>query len=341
MVVVLEFCHSSVTSLVSEGRERRALQLVDAGLDAARSEGLRSELLACLVDKARLQRALGDRDAARATMSEADEVAPLVVDVPLVVCALRVWAELTSPSWSAVERLLTGLDPGAAGADFALAVWSVADKASAMVAEGSLAAAATLYAALVAAPCPESVSGVPLVPEAGLAATLRALGYLGAAAASVYEAEASYVERKDPLVARCLLMVERRRLLAAAGRHEAAADVHAALRVQAPAAMQRLEARVLELARAAAGRPNSYLLTGMRQWETIARSLGDHTTIVRCWLPAETALTRLGPSGDEWVRQKALSMSAEAALLAGLDRFLRRLHALLACVGIRRLRVEG
>lgn len=339
----MEYCHLTIAKLVSEGRAPRALEVVDAGVEAARVEGMRSELLACLVDKARLQRALGDRDGARRTMAEADEVAPSVVDVPTVIAALRLWAELTSPAWPAVERLLATLEREAGGADAGFAAWAASDKASALVAEGSLAAAATLYGALTGYLHPLEVSGVPLVPEAGQEATLRALGYLGAAAATVYEAEATYADRPEPAacVAHCLLLIERRRLLAAAGRREAAADVHVLLKVQAAAAMHQLEGRVMELARSAGRRPNSYLIAAMREWETIARALGDHTAIVRCWLPPDSALSRLDPNDDIVVQRQALSMSAEAALLAGLDRFLRRLHALLACVGVRRLRLES
>jgi hypothetical protein len=139
---------------------------------------------------------------------------------------------------------------------------------------------------------------------------------------------AAYVD----LVRQTLLAAERSRVLTAAGRCDAAADVLAGIGLTAPAALGALEARTLELTRAAGRRPSSYMTVCMGQWESIALALGDRTAVIRCWLAPAVALAHVDPDDDEAAQREALRTASEVALLHGYDRMFRRLHALLACV---------
>lgn len=327
------FTHLTIKRLVDEGRLERALEVVDEGALCAREQRMDEELLACLLDKALVRERLGQREAALAALDEGVDVAADIPDPSVVLPVLAFRASMRSSAWRQAERLIASLHLAAGGAeDLSFACWGAYEKACVLAEEGELETAAALYAALTETPYPRSISGVPLAPEAGLAAALRQLGCLRAAATVVIDAEAAYDDERVGSVRCALLLAERASVLEAIGRDEAAEDVRRSLGAIAPGALRRLEARILELAGAAGRRPTSYLTIAMGQWESIARALGDRATIVRCWLPPDTALASLDPAGVAVRQTEALRTASEVALLHADDRLFRRIHALMACV---------
>jgi hypothetical protein len=334
MVNAAEYLHPTVTRLVGEGRAERALEVLGDGAYAARSQGMDEEFVSCLVDRAQLLSYRGDTVGALAALDEADATIRTIAEPETVLIALRMRAALTSPSWRTVDRLVGELGRAAtSGDDVAFAAWAVSEEATSLALAGDPAGAAALFATLTQVDYPSEVSGVALAPEAGLAAALRRLGCLEAAAAVLMEAQERYGEDdRAGGVRDCLVLAERFQLLSQFGRREAADDVRKELQARARVSLGRVETRILELSRGTSSRPTTFLVAAMRQWETIAGALGDRTAIVRCWLVSDVALARLDPAGDPAAQVAALKFAAEVAVPEGFDRLYRRIYALQAMV---------
>jgi hypothetical protein len=335
------YYHATVERLVQEGRGPRALEVLAAGEESARHQGLHEERLSCLVDGARVLLVCGSRDQAEGMLHGATAVLPHVEDYELILAA---WhnAALLSDDGPRVCALMDGIERtgswAAQGTEREMAIFAVVEKALEFFESGHLASAAVLQYSLSGHEVAGEVFGVPFMPRIDLSSVLRVVGCVRAALALIVEHEKLAEKQLDESpVLRALTLAEHLKVLRTAGMDDAARDIEFKLESVSREALAVLEGRLLEMARADAGRASragvanpcayagSHLVAVMRRWEQLAEALGGYATVAARSLSPGEVLKVIDPLGDRARQRETLDLVVETAGQHGLRRCAERL----------------